>query len=152
MQVHLVTITALAEFPDRLQVHIAAVPADRLDWTPPGEDGASALVRLGRVIDGETAYQLHITRAVAEDTPDLSAAEAGETPTPDSLDATLAAVHTHRKRTLSILEGLTPEQWLRPARRDGRDTCVAALVHDLCRHDFLHLATLQGLLGDIRVV
>ena len=104
------------------------------------------------MIDGEIAYQLYITRAVAEDTPNLSAAVAGDALAPDTIDNTLTAIHSQRKRTLSILEGLTPEQWLRPARLDDRDTCVAALVHDLSRQDFLHLAALQGLLGDIRVV
>ncbi len=149
---HLVTFTALSEFPDRLHAHFSALPETA--QRPDGEDGNTheAFDLLVTVHHREvTRYQPAISRAVLEDCPKLSEADlAGaevEMPAGDTTgEALLAAFAAARKRTLSLLGDLTPEQWLREivVGEDGRISLVS-LAHLLCRDDFQRLATLQDL-------
>lgn len=158
---HLVTFTALAEFPDRLEAHFNAFDTDTRMWAPPSWDGCpsehlTALEQLCHVRDIEIdGYQARITRAVEEDNPFLESIDT------DALcherdyknadpSEVLEVFRAARKRTLSILEGLTPQQWRRPAQFEGYGpTTVLGLVHYLSSHDQQHLAGLQWLLGKL---
>jgi len=158
---HLVTFTALAEFPDRLEAHFNAFDPETRLWAPPSWDGCpseplSALEQLCHVRDIEIdGYQARITRAVEEDNPCLPSIDTDALRTErayveaDSVEV-LESFRAARKRTLSILEGLTPEQWKRPAQFEGYGpTTVLGLVHYLSSHDEQHLAGLQWLMGKL---
>ena len=156
---HLVTFTALAEFPDRLEAHFNAFAPEHRQWSPPSWAGSpsedfTALEQICHVRDIEIdGYQVRFARTVGEDNPFLpgvngfvlrderSYAEADP-------EEVLASFRAARARTLSILEGLTPEQWARTAEfEDYGSTTVVGLMHYLSSHDQQHLAGLQWLLG-----
>jgi hypothetical protein len=159
---HLVTFTALSEFPDRLEAHIRAFAPEALRAAPPSWDGCpdepfTAIERLCACRDTEIdGYEMHISRTVTEDNPTLTDMDAlalredrgyGDA----DADEVLASFRAARKRTLSILEGLTPDQWRRPACLNGVNTTTLGLVHLLGSHDYQCLASLQWLMARLAV-
>lgn len=160
---HLVTFTALSEFPDRLEAHIRAFAPDALRTAPPSWDGCpglpfTAIEQLCACRDIEIdGYEMHINRTVTEDNPALTDIDAqnlrGERAYGDAdADEVLVAFRTARKRTLSILDGLTAEQWQRPARLEGFGaTTTLGLVHLLGSHDHQCLSALQWLMARLSV-
>ncbi len=156
---HLVTFTALSEFPDRLDAYFNALSPETRSWTPPSWDGCpgeqlTALERLSYCRDIEIdLYEIAINRAVTEDNPqlkslDVSAFRAERAYANANPEEVLAVFRAARKRTLSILEGMKPEQWKRSAQVEGYGaTTVLGLVHFLASHDEQQLAALQWLMG-----
>ena len=156
---HLVTFAALAEFPDRLEAHFHAFAPAHRQWSPPSWAGSpsedfTALEQICHVRDIEIdGYQVRFNRTVTEDHPFLPGVngfalrdERGYAEAEP--DEVLAAFRAARQRTLSLLEGLTSEQWTRTAEfEDYGPTTVLGLMHYLSSHDQQHLAGLQWLLG-----
>ena len=156
------TLAALSAFPDQLEAHFSLFQQSHRHWAPRSWDGVpsealTAIEQLCHVRDIEIeGYQRRIERTLAEDNPFLPSidtdalarerrygiADPGEV---------LASFRQARRRTVAIVERLTPEQLERPATFEGYGpVTLRALIHYLCSHDQQHLAGLQWLLGKIR--
>jgi hypothetical protein len=153
------TLHALAAFPDLLEAHYAAIPAEGRHWAPASWAGVpsepfTAIEQVCHVRDIEVeGYQLRIRRTLEEDDPllvsldgewlarerDYAGADAA---------AVLADFRRARGETLALIRSITAEQFRRPARFEGYGALtLRSLVHYLCSHDQQHLAGLQWLLG-----
>lgn len=156
---HPATLTALREFPAQLEAHFSAFAPAFRHWAPPAWEGVpseplTALEQLCHVRDIEIdGYQLRIRRTLSEERPllvslDTQALARERDYGRDDPEAVLASFKAARRQTLALLEGLTPEQWNRPAEFEGYGALtLRGLVHYLCSHDQQHLAGLQWLLG-----
>jgi hypothetical protein len=153
------TLLALAIFPDQLEQFYAAVPARRVNGTPPARDGipSESMTAIGQVchvrdieLDG---YQQRIERALTETNPHLPSLDTyqlakdrnyGAANAAEALEAFRAA----RRRTLDRIASLDAAQLERRAVFEGYGwVTVRGLIHYLCSHDQQHLAGLQWLLG-----
>ncbi len=155
------TLDALRVFPDLLEAHFSQFPASRRHWAPASWDGVpsealTAIEQLCHVRDIEVeGYQRRIERTLAEDNPFLPSIDTDALARKrryglSDADAALASFRAARRRTISVLERLTPEQLDRPAVFEGYGpVTLRSLIHYLCSHDQQHLAGLQWLLGKI---
>ncbi len=154
------TISALTEFPQRLQAHFAAIPPEFRNWTPPTWDGIpsepfTAIEQVCHVRDIEVdGYHARFDRTLNEECPDLpdidGAALARERAyaNTDSGDA-FAAFSTARAQTMAMIAAWTDDELERPALFEKRPASLRGLVHQLCSHDQQHLAGMQWLLAQI---
>lgn len=153
------TLRALAEFPDSLEAHFAAFPADAVHWSPVDWSGIpserfTAHEQVCHVRDVEIdGYRVRFDRALRETNPFLpdlgSEALALERDyAGQDAGAALAAFRAARADTVAMLTGLDAVQLACPAFfEDYGPTTVRGLVHYLCSHDQQHLAGLQWLRG-----
>lgn len=156
-----VTLDALRAFPDLLEAHFSLFPEGRRHWAPASWDGVpsealTALEQICHVRDIEVeGYQRRIERTLAEDNPFLPSIDTDALARKrryglSDAQAALASFRAARRRTVGVLESLTPEQLDRPAVFEGYGpVTLGSLVHYLCSHDQQHLAGLQWLLGKI---
>lgn len=157
----LATLSALAAFPDQLEAHFAAFAPEQRHWAPTSWEGVpsepfTAIEQLCHVRDIEVeGYQLRLRRTIDEDNPLLISLD-GEAMARErryaeaDTSAVLADFRRARRETLALIESLSAEQFLRPARFEGYgELTLRSLVHYLCSHDQQHLAGLQWLLGKI---
>ena len=153
------TLAALRAFPEQLEAHFALFPQTHRHWAPASWEGVpsealTAIEQLCHVRDIEIeGYQRRIERTLAEDNPFLPSIDT------DALARerrygiadpreVLASFREARRRTVAIVERLTPGQLVRPAIFEGYGpVTLLALIHYLCSHDQQHLAGLQWLLG-----
>ncbi|GAB3347120.1 DinB family protein [Lysobacter tyrosinilyticus] len=156
------TLQTLAAFPDQLEAHYAAVPADFVHWAPPSWEGVPSerftpIEQVLHVRDIEVdGYHIRFRRTLQESQPLLAdidsyelAAANGYTSATDA-EAALADFRAARARTVAMLSALTPEELGRTAMSEGYGpVTVRGLMHYLCSHDQQHLAGLQWLLGQI---
>ncbi len=156
-----VTLNALAAFPEQLETHYAAIPAEFKHWAPPSWEGlpSEPFTAIGHVchvrdieVDG---YHVRFHRTLNEINPTLVSID-GEALAEERSYATSSASEAFagfreaRARTVRLLSGLTPEQLMRPAVfEDYGPLTLRSLAHYLCSHDQQHLAGLQWLLGKI---
>lgn len=156
-----ITLQALAQFPDQLEAHYAAVPASHRHWAPPSWDGVpsealTALEQVCHVRDIEVdGYHVRFRRTLAETHPTLVSIDTdalarerryGEQ---DAVEA-LATFRAARAETLTLLRSLSPAHLDRTAVFEGYGPLtLRSLVHYLCSHDQQHLAGLQWLIGKI---
>lgn len=156
-----VTLSALAAFPDQLEAHYAAFPADYTHWAPSSWEGVpsealTAIEQVCHVLDIEVeGYQLRFARALAEQHPTLASIDTDALARERAYgqadaQATLAAFRQARAATMAVIGAMTPEQLERTADFEGYGPLtVRSLIHYLCSHDQQHLAGLQWLLGKI---
>ncbi|WP_137973592.1 DinB family protein [Pseudomonas sp. F(2018)] len=155
------TLAALAAFPDQLEAHFAAFAPEHRHWAPASWEGVpserfTAIEQLCHVRDIEIeGYQLRLRRTLEEDNPLLISLD-GEAMARErryaeaDADSVLADFRRARRETLALIESISAEQFLRPARFEGYgELTLRSLVHYLCSHDQQHLAGLQWLLGKI---
>ncbi len=153
------TLDALAAFPDQLEAHYSAIPADFKNWAPDSWVGVpsepfTAIGHVCHVRDIEVdGYQLRFHRVICETNPVLvsldgmALAEERSYATADAAD-TLIAFRRARAETLSLLRSLTPQQLTRRGEFEGYGpVTLTGLIHFLCSHDQQHLSGLQWLLG-----
>ena len=156
-----VTLGALASFPQQLEAHYAAIPADFKHWAPPSWDGVpsepfTAIEHICHVRDIEVdGYHMRFHRTLNELNPTLvsidgrALAEERSYATSSASEA-FAAFRAARARTVQLISELTPEQLMRAAVfEDYGSLTLRSLAHYLCSHDQQHLAGLQWLLGKI---
>jgi hypothetical protein len=155
------TISALAAFPLQLEAHYAAIPSEFKRWNPPSWDGIpsehfNAIEQICHVRDIEIdGYHSRLHRTLAEDNPALPSIDSESLAVARSYvssnsDEALAAFRAARAQTVSLIEGLSPEQLRRTSTFEGYGpVTLQGLVHFLCSHDQQHLAGLQWLLGKI---
>ena len=154
------TLNTLAEFPQRLEAHYAAIPAQFKHWTPPSWQGIpserfTALEQICHVRDIEIdGYHARFARTLSETNPDLPDVD-GELlarersySTSDAAEI-FAAFRSARARTMSMIAVWRDEELARPAIFENRPSSLRALVHQLCSHDQQHLAGMQWLLAQI---
>ena len=156
---HAVTLRTLADFPDQLEAHFAAFPAEFTRWAPPSWDGVpseplTALEQLCHVRDIETlGYQVRIRRTLAETNPTLASIDTDALVRERAYDRdeparVLAAFRAARVETLGMISDLPEAQLARTAVFEGYGALtLRSLIHYLCSHDHQHLAGLQWLLG-----
>lgn len=155
------TFTALADFPQTLEKHYAAFPADFVHWSPPSWDGVpseafTAIEQVCHVRDIEIeGYQVRFRRTLSEEAPLLASidsealAKQRDYGRSDAARA-LAEFRAARGQTLALLRGLDHASLQRRAVFEGYGpVTLRGLVHYLCSHDQQHLAGLQWLLGKI---
>jgi hypothetical protein len=160
-QLHTVTISALKAFPQQLEAHYGAVPAEFKHWAPPSWDGIpseplTAVELVCHVRDVEVdGYHVRFHRTLNEVNPTLASidtealAKERSYGTSDAA-AALGAFRAARLKTVEMITRLTPEQLSRSAVFEGYGpVSLLSLVHYLCSHDQQHLAGLQWLLGKI---
>ncbi|RST48406.1 DinB family protein [Variovorax sp. MHTC-1] len=158
---NLITLQALADFPQQLEAHYAAVPAAFKHWAPPSWDGVpseafTALEQICHVRDIEIeGYHLRFQRTLTESKPLLASidsealAKSRSYATADPA-AVFASFREARAKTLALITSLTDEEFDRTAEFEGYGPLsLRSLVHYLCSHDQQHLAGLQWLLGKI---
>ena len=155
-----ITLSALASFPQQLEAHYSAIPAEFKRWAPPSWEGVpsepfTAIEQICHVRDIEVdGYHLRFQRTLTEANPTLASVE-GEILAVERSYATsdaeevFAAFRTARAKTLQLISGFSPQQFTRTAVFEGSPTSLRGLVHYLCSHDQQHLAGLQWLLGKI---
>jgi hypothetical protein len=155
------TLNALAAFPDQLQAHYAAIPAEFVRWAPASWEGIPSerftpIEQVCHVRDIEIdGYHVRLHRVLHESNPtlpsiDSEALAAQRSYATSSAEEAFAAFRAARARTVELISGLTAEQFSRTAVFEGYGTLsVRSLVHYLCSHDQQHLAGLQWLLGKI---
>lgn len=154
-----VTLAALEAFPDQLEAHYAAVPAQFKHWSPASWEGVpsealTALEQVCHVRDIEVeGYHVRLRRTLAEAHPTLASLDT------DALvkerryaqanaQEVLASFRAARAETVRLIRGLQPAQFERTAVFEGYGSLtLRSLVHYLCSHDQQHLAGLQWLLG-----
>jgi hypothetical protein len=156
---HAVTLHALAAFPDQLEAHYAAFPAEFMHWAPASWDGVpsealTAIEQLCHVRDIEIdGYQVRIHRTLAEAHPTLASIDTDalvreRAYARDDPARVLAAFRAARAQTLEMISGLTEAQLARTAVFEGYGPLtLRSLIHYLCSHDQQHLSGLQWLLG-----
>ena len=155
-----ITLAALAGFPQQLEAHYSAIPAEFKHWAPPSWEGVpsepfTALEQICHVRDIEIdGYHVRFQRTLDETNPILASVE-GEIlalersyATSDATEV-FADFRTARARTLELISSFSPGQLMRTAVFEGSPTSLRGLVHYLCSHDQQHLAGLQWLLGKI---
>jgi len=156
-----ITLAALRAFPQQLEAHYAAFPAEFIHWAPSSWDGVpseplTAIEQVCHVRDIEIeGYHLRFHRTLTEEQATLASIDtealAKERAYSESDASTvLASFREARAQTLALIEGLTPEQFDRTAVFEGYGPLtLRSLVHYLCSHDQQHLAGLQWLLGKL---
>src|SRR6478609_1045813 len=125
-----VTLAALAAFPQQLEAHYAAIPAEFKHWAPASWDGvpSEALTAIEQVchvrdieIDG---YHVRLRRTLTEDSPLLASIDTDALARERNYGAAdaaaaLAAFRRARAETLALIASLRPEQFDRPAVFEG---------------------------------
>jgi len=156
---HAVTLHALAAFPDQLEAHYAAFPAEFTHWAPPSWDGVpsealTAIEQLCHVRDIEIdGYQVRIRRTLVESHPTLASIDTdalvhARAYARDDPTRVLATFRAARAQTLAMIAGLDTAQLARTAVFEGYGPLtLRSLIHYLCSHDQQHLSGLQWLLG-----
>lgn len=156
-----VTLSALAAFPQQLEAHFAAFPADFRHWAPASWEGVpseplTAIEQVCHVRDIEIdGYHVRFDRTLNEQNPLLAAIDTeglardrayGASDAAEALRAFRAA----RLKTIALLGSMSANQLGRTAEFEGYGpVTLRGLAHYLCSHDQQHLAGLQWLLGQI---
>lgn len=147
--------------PDRLEAAFLVVPAEFRSWTPPSWEGIpgerfSPIGQLCHVRDIEIdGYHVRFARMLDEESPDLVSLDGYELAASRNYETTdareaIAAFRKARAATVKLLEGLAPAQLARRGTfAEYGELNLSALAHYLSMHDFLHLACLDWLLGQI---
>ena len=153
------TLEALRAFPQQLEAHYAAIPAEFKHWAPPSWDGVpseplTAIEQVCHVRDIEVdGYQVRFRRTLDEVNPTLGSIDTEafareRAYAKADASAVLAAFREARAATVALLSGLDVAQFERTAVFEGYGAVtLRGLVHYLCSHDQQHLAGLQWLLG-----
>src|SRR5438045_6052729 len=116
------TISALRTFPQQLEAHYDAVPAELKHWTPPSWDGVpteplTAIEQVCHVRDIEIdGYHVRFHRTLNESNPtlesiDTEALAKERSYSTSSAGSALAAFREARAKTVALIAGLTPEQF-----------------------------------------
>ncbi|WP_125485399.1 DinB family protein [Edaphobacter aggregans] len=155
------TLNTLANFPQELEAHYAAIPAEFKNWAPASWEGVpsepfTAIEQICHIRDIEIdGYHVRFHRILNESSPTLASIDS-ETLAKEKSYATssapevFAAFREARSKTVELISELTPEQLARTAIFEGYGALsLRSLVHYLCSHDQQHLAGLQWLLGKI---
>lgn len=155
------TLNALASFPQQLEANYAAIPAEFKHWSPSSWEGVpsepfTAIEQICHVRDIEVeGYHVRFQRTLHEFNPTLVSIDS-EALAKDRCYATsnaseaFAVFRVARAKTIELISGLSPEQFMRTAVFEGYGPLsLRSLVHYLCSHDLQHLAGLQWLLGKI---
>ena len=154
------TLSALGEFPDRLEAFYAGIPAEFKPWRPASWEGIpsepfTAIEQICHVRDIEIdGYHRRFHRTLQESHPILPSLD-GERLARERSYATADAAEVFatfrraRQETLALLAALTPQQLARSAVFEDAPATLRGLVHCLCSHDQQHLAGLQWLLAKI---
>lgn len=161
MQQNLATsFDLLSAFPRLLELHFRSVPPPGRHWQPSSWDGIpseklTAVEQVWHVRDVELeGYRVRFARTLTESCPDLPDLP-GEIMARERRygesdpDMALREFAQARADTVRMLQGLTAEQFARPALFEGKPTTLAGLVHFLTSHDYQHLAGLQWLLAKL---
>jgi DinB superfamily len=154
------TLNALSSFPEQLEAHFAAIPAQFRQWAPASWEGVPSepftpIEQICHVRDIELAYHDRFERTLNQLNPALATVDGEALAHERAYDASSAsevfsAIRTARAKTLQLLSSLTPLQFARTATFEGYGPLtLRSLVHYLCSHDQQHLAGLQWLLGKI---
>ena len=158
---NVITINVLSSFPQQLEAHYAAIPAEFKHWAPPSWEGVpsepfTAIEQICHVRDIEIdGYHVRFQRTLHEINPTLvsidSEALAKERSyATSSASEAFAVFLAARAKTVQLISGLSPEQFTRTAVFEGYGPLsLRSLIHYLCSHDLQHLAGLQWLLGKI---
>ena len=156
-----VTLAALRTFPQQLEAHYAAFPAEFKNWAPPSWEGVpseplTAIEQICHVRDIEIdGYHVRFRRTLTESHPTLASIDTealAKERAYGKSDATaaVAAFREARRKTVALIASLLPEQFDRTAEFVGYGPLsLRSLVHYLCSHDQQHLAGLQWLLGKL---
>ena len=154
-------LDALRSFPQQLEAHYAAVPAEYKHWAPTSWEGVpseslTAIEQICHVRDIEVdGYHVRLHRTLTESNPtlvsiDTDALARERAYGASDADAALATFREARSKTIALITGLAPAQFERTAVFEGYGALsLRSLVHYLCSHDQQHLAGLQWLLGKI---
>jgi DinB superfamily len=155
------TLNALAAFPEQLEAHYAAIPADLFNWAPDSWEGCpserfTAIEQVCHVRDIEIdGYHVRFQRVLRESNPILASIDSETLARERSYASSnvtdaFASFRVARTRTVGLISQLTAEQWSRTATFEGYGPLsLRSLAHYLCSHDQQHLAGLQWLLGKI---
>ena len=155
------TLNALAAFPEQLEAHYAAIPAEFAHWAPASWEGIPSerftpIEQVCHVRDIEIdGYHVRLHRILRESNPTLPSIDSEALATQRSyatsrVEEAFSVFRAARVQTVGLISGLTTEQFSRTAVFEGYGTLsLRSLVHYLCSHDQQHLAGLQWLLGKI---
>jgi hypothetical protein len=155
------TLSSLTNFPQQLEAHFAAIPAEFRSWSPLSWVGVPSepftpIEQICHVRDIEIdGYHVRFHRTLTESNPTLASIESESLAkerfyASSNASAVFAEFREARAKTVELISHLTPEQLARTAVFEGYGALsLRSLVHYLCSHDQQHLAGLQWLLGKI---
>ena len=155
------TLGALTNFPQELEAHYDAIPAEFKNWAPASWEGVpsepfTAIEQICHIRDIEIdGYHVRFHRVLRECNPTLASIDSETLAKEKSYAASsapevFAAFREARGKTVELISELSSEQLERTAVFDGYGALsLRSLVHYLCSHDQQHLAGLQWLLGKI---
>jgi hypothetical protein len=155
------TLSALAIFPQLLEAHYAAIPADFKNWATASWEGIpsepfTAIEQICHVRDIEVdGYHVRFHRTLNESNPILASIDSEilakkRSYATSSTSEVFTAFRAARTKTIELISGLSAEQLARTAVFEGYGPLsLRSLVHYLCSHDQQHLAGIQWLLGKI---
>jgi hypothetical protein len=155
------TLSALTNFPQELEAHYAAIPAEFKNWAPASWEGVPSepftpIEQICHIRDIEIdGYHVRFHRILNESNPTLASIDSETLAKEKSYAASsapqvFAAFREARCKTVELISELSPEQLARTAVFEGYgELSLRSLVHYLCSHDQQHLAGLQWLLGKI---
>jgi hypothetical protein len=161
LNVHSITLDALAAFPSALERHYAVFPRELVHWTPPSWDGVpsepfTAIEQVCHVRDIEIeGYQVRFRRTLGEASPFLPSIDSEPIAKERNYGAAdaaqvFASFRAARAETIALLRSLGPAELERRAEFEGYGpVTLRGLMHFLCSHDQQHLSGLQWLLGKI---
>ena len=153
-----ITLTALGDFPNRLEAYYSVVPNEYKNWRPASWDGVPSepftpIEQVCHVRDIEIdGYHERLRRTLEEMDPLLASLD-GELLARErrysNADSALvfAQFRAARTKTVALISKLTPVQLMRTAEFEGHQVTLRGLAHNLCSHDQQHLAGIQWLLG-----
>jgi len=132
-----ITLSALAKFPQQLEAHYAAIPAEFKHWAPPSWKGLpsepfTAIEQICHVRDVEIhGYHVRFQRTLNEFNPTLAALENEalaemHSYATSSVSEVFAAFRTARAKTVQLISELSPEQFMRTAVFEDYGSCRCA--------------------------
>jgi DinB superfamily len=160
-EVNAATLDALATFPELLEAHYAAIPADLKNWAPASWEGVpsepfTAIEQICHVRDIELdGYHVRFQRTLNEFNPTLASIDSEilakkRSYATSNVSEAFTAFRAARTKTIELISGLSAEQLARTAVFEGYGALsLRSLIHYLCSHDQQHLAGIQWLLGKI---
>jgi hypothetical protein len=125
-----ITIRALGDFPAQLEAHYAAIPAEFKHWSPSSWEGIpsetlTAIEQVCHVLDIETlGYHSRFRRTLNELNPKLESLDTyalakGRDYASQNAEIALSRFRKARSQTITLLAGLSPEQFQRTAVFEG---------------------------------
>jgi hypothetical protein len=145
-------VAKMTEEREKLLAQIESLSEEQARFAPPSGEGQwSAKQQCAHLAEMETSYRAWVERALAEDNPDVSRVRGEPIATPleeantRPLAELTAQLREQRAKTLTLIEGLRPDEFERTATQPmfGK-LSVLQWLRSYYRHDRMHQDQIAG--------